>query len=148
MAETVAATPHTPHPAPHRERIGVFWLWFGIFAAPVAWNLQLLVATAFSGHLCYPDQYPLGPAQAGFHMSWVLAVIDVTGIMVALIALTVASVNWRRVHQEKEGSGQHLLDAGEGRTRFMAMLGIANSLLFLLALIFASFNLFFFPMCP
>jgi hypothetical protein len=30
----------------------------------------------------------------------------------------------------------------------MAMLGIANSLLFLVALIFASLNLFFFPMCP
>lgn len=147
MAETVAASSHTPHPAPHRERIGVFWLWFGIFAAPIAWNLQLLIATSFSGHLCYPYQEPLGP-QVGHHLSWVLAVIDIIGIIISLIALAVAGINWGRVRREKEGSGQHLLDAGEGRTRFMAMLGIANSLLFLLALIFASLQLFFFPMCP
>lgn len=146
MAGTVAASSRTPHPAPHRERASVFWLWFGIFAAPIAWNLQLLIATAFSGHLCYPYQDPLGP-QAGQHLSWVLALIDVLGIIVALIALGVASGNWRRVRQEKEGGGQHALDAGEGRTRFMAILGIANSLLFLVALIFASLQLFFLPMC-
>jgi hypothetical protein len=147
MAETVAAHSSTPHPAPHRERTSVFWLWFGIFAAPIAWNLQLLIATAFSGHLCYPDQDPLGP-EAGQHLSWVLGLIDVLGIVLALIALAVASASWRRVRHEKGGGKRHLLDAGEGRTRFMAMLGIANSLLFLVALIFASLNLFFFPMCP
>lgn len=147
MAETVAAPSGTPHPAPHRERASLFGLWFGIFAAPVAWNLQLLVATAFSGHLCYPDQELLGP-QTGQHLSWVLGLIDVLGIILALVALGIASGNWRRVRQEKGGGGRHLLDAGEGRTRFMAMLGIANSLLFLVALIFASLNLFFFPMCP
>jgi hypothetical protein len=147
MAERIAAQSGTPHPAPHRERAGLFGLWFGIFAAPIAWNLQLLVATAFSGHLCYPDQSQLGP-QVGAHLSWVLALIDVLGIMVALVALGVAIGNWRRVRQEKGGSGRHLLDEGEGRTRFMAMLGIVNSLLFLVALIFASLNLFFFPLCP
>jgi hypothetical protein len=147
MAETVAAQSSTPHPAPHRGRTSLFWLWFGIFAAPVAWNLQLLIATAFSGHLCYPDQDPLGP-EVGQHLSWVLGLIDVLGIIVALVALGVAIGSWRRVRGEKAGGGRHLLDAGEGRTRFMAMLGIANSLLFLVALIFASFNLFFFPMCP
>lgn len=147
MAERIAAASDTPHPAPHRERAGLISLWFGIFAGPVAWNLQLLIATAFSGHLCYPDQQPLGP-QTGQHLSWVLGLIDVLGIIVALAALGVAAGNWRRVRTEKQGSGRHLLDAGEGRTRFMAMLGIINSLLFLVALIFASLNLFFFPMCP
>jgi hypothetical protein len=147
MAETVAASSNTPHPAPHRDRTNLFSLWFGIFAAPVAWNLQLLIATAFSGHLCYPDQDPLGP-EVGRHLSWVLGLIDVLGMVLALVALAVAIGNWRRVRREKGGGGRHLLDAGEGRTRFMAMLGIANSLLFLVALIFASLNLFFFPMCP
>ena len=147
MAETVAASSSTPHPAPHRDRIGVFWLWFGIFAAPVAWNLQLLVASAFSGHLCYPYQDPLGPT-AGQHLSWVLAAIDAAGIIVSLIALAVASANWGRVRREKQGGAEHAMDAGEGRTRFMAVLGIANSLLFLLALVFASLQLFFLPLCP
>jgi hypothetical protein len=147
MAETVAASSNTPHPAPHRARTNLISLWFGIFAAPVAWNLQLLIATAFSGHLCFPDQELLGP-DVGRHLSWVLGLIDVLGMVLALVALAVAIGNWRRVRQEKGGSGRHLLDAGEGRTRFMAMLGIANSLLFLVALIFASLNLFFFPMCP
>lgn len=147
MAETVAASSRTPHPAPHRERASLFWLWFGIFAAPVAWNLQLLVATAFSGHLCYPYQDPLGPT-AGQHLSWVLAAIDAAGIIVSLIALAVASANWGRVRREKQGGAEHAMDAGEGRTRFMAVLGIANSLLFLLALVFASLQLFFLPLCP
>jgi hypothetical protein len=147
MAETATTHSNTPHPAPHRDRVGVVGLWFGIFAAPVAWNLQLLIATAFSGHLCYPNTDPLGP-QVGQHLSWVLGLIDVLGIVAALLALGVATTNWRRVRQEKGGGGHHLLDAGEGRTRFMAMLGIINSLLFLVALVFASFNLFFFPLCP
>jgi hypothetical protein len=147
MAERIAAASETPHPAPHRTRARLFWLWFGIFAAPLAWNLQLLIGSAVSGHVCYPALDPLGP-QAGGQFPWQMGVVDVLCIVVALVALAVSVVHWRRVHEEKQGGGGHLLDQGEGRTRFMAMLGILNSLLFLVALLFASAHLFFFPPCP
>ncbi|HEY3644262.1 MAG TPA: hypothetical protein VGM16_02900 [Gammaproteobacteria bacterium] len=147
MAERITPASETSHPAPHRDRTSLFWLWFGIFAAPVAWNLQLLIATAVTGHACYPATDPLGP-EAGAHLSGLMGWIDAIGVLIAIVALLVSIVHWRKVRREKQGTGQHLLDQGEGRTRFMAMLGILNSLLFLLALLFASANLFFFTPCP
>ena len=147
MAERITPASDTPHPAPHRERTRLFWLWFGIFAGPVAWNLQLLIASAITGHACYPAMDPLGPP-AGRHLAPLMACIDAIGIVIAVAALLVSIGHWRRVRHEKQGTGQHLLDEGEGRTRFLAMLGILNSLLFLVALLFASANLLFFSPCP
>ena len=146
MADRIVPASDTPHPAPHRERTRLFWLWFGIFAAPVAWNLQLLFASAIAGHVCYPAMDPLGP-QVGAHLGWLFGLIDLIGIAIAIAALVVSIVHWARVREEKHGTGRHLLDQGEGRTRFMAMLGILNSCLFLVALLFASAHLFFFPLC-
>jgi hypothetical protein len=45
--------------------------------------------------------------------------------------------NWQRAGAEKAGSAHHLLEGGDGRTRFMSMVGMISSGLFLLAVIFA-----------
>jgi hypothetical protein len=134
------------HPAPHRGRVSLVTLLFGVFAAPVAWNLQLLFEAAISGHVCYPKDTPLSGVGAGAH-GWALG-IDVLCLILALVALGVSLRSWREVRAEKRGSGHHLLDAGEGRTRFLAMLGILNSCLFLLAILFASAGGFVFPFFP
>lgn len=132
------------HPAPHRNRVPFAILILGIFVAPVAWDLQILIGSALAGHICYPAgeqlQVPLWGGQF-----WTLLIIDIIGIVGSLVGLGLALGAWGRVRQER--ADHDVLDVGEGRTRWMAMAGILVSCLFLLALIFASAQIFFFPLC-
>jgi hypothetical protein len=50
--------------------------------------------------------------------------------------------NWQISGAEKAGSALHLLEGGDGRTRFMAMVGMISSGLFLLA-VFAALAAFY-----
>ncbi|MGH7634970.1 MAG: hypothetical protein ACRENC_14640, partial [Gemmatimonadaceae bacterium] len=55
--------------------------------------------------------------------------------------------SWRLTKGEHRGGHGALLDAGEGRTRFMAYAGMLSSGLFALAIILSSFALFIVPAC-
>jgi hypothetical protein len=130
------------HPAPHRGRVGLAALLFGIAAAPAAWNAQLLFSVALSGHACYPRNKLLAaPLWSGL---WsILLAISVLAIVGGLVAWR----SWRRTRKERPGSAHHLLESGDGRTRFMAMCGILTSVLFLVALVFGTAALFLVPLC-
>jgi hypothetical protein len=134
------------HPAPHRARVGLAALLFGIAAAPAAWDAQLMLSVALSGHACYPRERLLAaPLWSGL---WsILLAISVGGIGIALAGGVVALRSWRRTRAERPGSGHHLLESGDGRTRFMAMCGLLTSAVFLLALIFGTAALFVVPLC-
>ena len=103
-----------PHPAPQRERVGAFAIWFAIVAAPLAWNLQLLFNAA---------------------------------IAICVLAGIVATRNWRLTREEKPGSAHHLIEAGDGRTRFMAMVGLLCSGLFGLAVLLSAGMISVVPVC-
>jgi hypothetical protein len=134
------------HPASHRHRVGLAALFFGLAAAPVAWNAQLLFGVALSAHACYPRDVPLIlPIWSGL---WgILLAIDVAGIVLAIIGGIVSFRSWRLTFDEAPGSAHHLLDVGEGRTRFLAMFGILTSFLFTIALLFATASVFVVPIC-
>jgi hypothetical protein len=68
----------------------------------------------------------------------ILLAISVAGIVLAIVGGLVAWRSWRRTREERPGSAHHLLDRGDGRTRFMAMCGILTSVLFLVALVFGT----------
>jgi len=73
--------------------------------------------------------------------------IDVVAIAIGIAAGLVAWRTWQRTQQEA-GAGAHtLIDAGEGRTRFLALCGVLASAGFLLALVFASVGLIVVPAC-
>ena len=55
--------------------------------------------------------------------------------------------SWRKTFDERADSAHHLLDRGEGRTRFMAMAGMLTSALFLIALVFGTAALCLVPLC-
>jgi hypothetical protein len=134
------------HPAPHRGRIGLATLLFGISAAPAAWNVQLLFSVALSGRNCYPHANPLAaPLWNGLRP--VLFAISLAAIVLAIIGGLVALRSWRKTFDESAGSAHHLLDRGEGRTRFMAMAGMLVSALFLIALAFGTAALCLVPLC-
>lgn len=134
------------HPAPHRYRVGLTALFFGLAAAPVAWNAQLLFSVALSAHACYPRDVPL--LLPIWSKLWgILLVIGGIGIVLAIAGGLVSWRNWRRTFEEAAGSAHHLLDVGEGRTRFLAMFGMLTSFLFTLALLFATAGVFVVPLC-
>lgn len=146
MAANILPPLRINHPAPHRGRVGLAALLFGIAAAPVGWNVQLLLSVALSGRACYPNDKPLGVPLYG-DLSPILLAISVFGIILALAGGWVAWRSWRQTRNERAGSVHHLLDGGDGRTRFMAMCGLITSTLFLVALIFGAAAFYMVPLC-
>jgi hypothetical protein len=135
------ATPQQqPHPAPHRDRLSLAAAWFAILAAPVAWSVQLLVNAPLVAHACYPHDEPLAtPALS--HLLAAAGWVEGLALALCLAGGAMALRNWRRTRNERPGTAHHLIEGGDGRSRFMAMAGLLTSSLFLIGVIFAAFNL-------
>jgi len=132
------ANPGRPgHPAPSRDKVSPFLVWFGLFGAAAAWTVQLIADYAIAAHGCFPRSVPLTEPVWG-HATltiWLFA-ISILAIIVAALALAAAFVAWHRTSDEMGGEGHWALDTGEGRTRFMAAAGMMASSVFLLAILF------------
>lgn len=142
MAEQPLPVTNIMHPAPHRHRVGLLALYFGIFGAPLAWNVELLVGTALTGHQCFPRYVPRALPMWTGTWSFVLG-MNIVAFVLAIAAALVAWRSWRRTGDEKPGSAH----SGEGRTRFMALSGLLSSGLFLLALLFTLGVILLVPVC-
>ena len=134
------------HPAPHRARVGAGAIWFAILAGPMAWSAQLLVNSTIAAHGCFPHDMPLSASVWGNARSVMLG-IEIGALVVCVLAALGGWRNWLRTRGEKQGSAHHLLEGGDGRTRFMAMVGLMTSGLFLVAVAFATLNLAAVPAC-
>jgi hypothetical protein len=122
------------HPSPHRHRLSLWAAWFGILGAPVAWSLQQLINPPMFAHGCFPKDAPL--TESIWRNSGSVAfTVELAALLVCVLSGVVAWRNWQRTRGEKEGSGHHLIEAGDGRSRFMAMVGMICSGLFLLAVV-------------
>jgi hypothetical protein len=147
-AATASSSPmhRQPHPSPHRAKVGAFPIWFAIVAAPLAWNLQLLFNVALVAHGCYPHDEPRSEPLWN-HLATATTAIEAIAMAVCVVAGLVAWRNWRRTREEAAGSAHHLIEGGDGRTRFMAMVGILCSGLFGLAVLFSAGLLAVVPPC-
>ena len=146
MAEDHLPQLGVTHPAPHRDRVGVGALWFGIAAAPLAWTVQQILSSTLAGYACYPHADPrTSPLWNG--LSPLLLAICAAAFAIALSGSGVAWNSWRQTHAERPGSVHHLMETGDGRTRFMAMCGMVTSTLFLIALAFGATALFVVHLC-
>ncbi|MGZ5622073.1 MAG: hypothetical protein ACXWFG_14535, partial [Methylobacter sp.] len=144
MVENASTDP--VHPSPQREEISPTSLWFGILGAPLAWMSLELVFYVLTTAICDAD----APSTIVAHTDAVwrsLLPINLLAALVALFAAGVAVYNWRKVRHEMSGSAHHLLEVGEGRTRFLAMFGLLTSIGFLVGLIFMAVTLFLVPLC-
>ena len=121
-ADSVSAPRPQPHPAPHRARVGPWSTWFAIVGAPMAWSLQLLINFSFTAHDCFPHDVPLALPRWS-HLKAAATGVEALAAVICLVALLVAWLNWRRTRAEKAGNANHLVESGDGRTRFMAMCG-------------------------
>ena len=135
-----------PHPAPHRARVGHWTTWFAILGAPLAWTLQLLVNASLAGYACYPHDVPLA-TPLWPHLVGIAAGVEAVAIGICIAAGIASWLNWRRSRGEKLGDAHHVVQSGDGRTRFMAMVGMLTSALFLIATAFAALNLTTVPAC-
>jgi hypothetical protein len=134
------------HPSPHRDRVSPWAMWFCILGAPVAWSVQQLVNAPLFAHGCYPKDVPLA-SPIWTNAGGVALSVELIAMVVCVVAGLLAWRNWGRTRAEKEGSGHHLMEAGDGRSRFMAMVGLICSGLFLLATIFATGLLYMVQPC-
>jgi len=146
MAEITASHGDASHPAPQRDRVGLVLLLFGVAIAPIAWSLQLQLGYGFASHGCYPVDAPLSaPLWQSLRPS--LIALSVLAILLGISGIAVSIRSWKRTRREKPGSGQELLSAGEGRTRFLAMSGMLVSGLFIIAVVLETIVLLLSPVC-
>lgn len=140
------APPSGAHPSPLRHRVSPWAMWFGILGGPVAWSLQQLVNAPLFAHGCYPADVPLAaPIWAGSVA--VAMTVEAVAVVVCLAAGWVAWRSWRLMREEKGGSGHHVMESGDGRSRFMALVGLLCSGLFLLGILFATGFLYVLRSC-
>lgn len=142
MSEPLTAANRIEQPEPARRRVGLLALAFGLVGAPLAWNIELLVGTAFSGHQCYPRYLPLAvPLWTG--TGGLLLAMSLLALALGVAAALVSWRSWTRTRDVEPGGGH----GANGRTRFMALSGLLTSGLFLIALVFTIAAVTLVPLC-
>ena len=137
---------HQPHhPAPHRHR-ATWTLGFALLAAPMAWLIQTSANYGLSSHACYPAAEPLHMMTASWQWPAVLA-INIIAILLAAAAALIAFGTWRRTREEAAGDAPEVLEAGEGRTRFLSLWGSLAGAGFTIATLFSLIALMGVPPC-
>ena len=130
------------HPAPHRNKVSLGLLWFGLCGAPLAWIGLEMFSYVLSMGVCTAQS----DAHTGATWGAMLAASIIAGL-IALASIVVAVNNWRKTRHESQGSAHNLLEVGEGRTRFLAMFGLLTSAGFIVAFIFSATTLLVIPLC-
>jgi hypothetical protein len=142
MSDEMIAYSAAGHPGKHRGRVSLGALMFGLFAAPIVWAGNLMVTYALASHACYPGDQPLARAIDGFDFAWPLILACyLVSLAVCAAGFAVSLRNWRIVGSESDGHLHHLTDIGEGRTRFLGIIGMGFSLLFFGAVLFGALTM-------
>jgi hypothetical protein len=148
MADDVIAYSRAEHPALHRERVSLASLFFGLFASSIVWAGNLMICYGLAAHACYPGHDPLGYAIHGFGFAWPLTIAcHVITLAVCVAAGAVSYVNWTTTGHETEGHIHHLMEKGEGRTRYLSLIGMCFSGLFFGATLISILIFAFEPLC-
>ncbi|MCB8837143.1 hypothetical protein [Aurantimonas sp. VKM B-3413] len=135
------------HPAPDRERTSGGLLLAGFAGGPVAWSLQLLAGAAISGAVCIGgDGARLGTSEAGW-APFVIVAVNVAAIVIGLASLMISYRGFSRTGRGEPGSAGGVMEAGEGRTRFLSIWAIWTSILFILAILFNAIAFFWTSLC-
>ena len=134
------------HPAQARQSLSLSALWFGILAAPLAWSSQELFGYFIASRVCEMKS-STSAASVGLATSPWFSGLSLVTYVIAFAGLWVAIANWRKTREEHRGSGHHLLELGEGRTRFMSMCGFLASIAAVIGLIFITTQMVAAPLC-
>lgn len=144
---TNAAVENPEHPAPHRQLAGTWKLGFAVLGAPLAWATEQIVNYVIVSHACAPGRGAAATDPDFGAVRLIDIAINILGVAVALAATITAWRIWRAVRREVEGDDQALVDVGEGRTRFIAMWGLAGGVYFTAAALTTTAALVLTPVC-
>jgi len=130
-------TQEVAHPAPEQNRVSPYTLWAGLLLAPLAFSVQVICSYPVASDLCRRGDNPL---------AWLVA-INVATVLIAAAGVLAAWASWRHTRGEKSGGAEATAERGDGRTRFLAQLGLISSALLLLAVLVQFSSLVFFGPC-
>ena len=148
MTDEVISYSAARHPAQHRERVSLTALFFGLFAPPIVWAGNLMVTYALAVHACYPGPEPLDDVIQGFGFAWPLMLgCYLLTLIICSAAGAVSYRTWTITGRETEGHVHHLMEKGEGRTRYLALIGISFSVLFFSVTLIGVIIFAFEPLC-
>lgn len=148
MAENIVASIGASHPAPHRDRVSLLALGFGFFGGPAAFLIQLVMNYGFASHACFPSERPHTAPISGWGGVWsLLLILNIAALLVAIAAGAVSWSSWRATREEVSGESGGLIEAGEGRTRFLSVWGILTGFGFALAVLFDLISVIGAPVC-
>ena len=136
------------HPSPHADRLGGADIAFALFGGVAAWAMQLAVNYGVASHACFPRA---GGTRLE-RIDWAsvvspLVLVNFAAVVLAVAAVLLAWRNWRTTRDEHHGGRHHLLETGEGRSRFLAACGIGMGLFFLLVILANAVSLFMVSPC-
>jgi hypothetical protein len=113
------------HPAPHRGRVSLAKLVFGVVGGPLAWFVQFNAGYALASWPCFPaDQRRSSPLEGYAWSTSAMIGALIGAVLVALAALWVSWHSLQRTREEGAGDHRHLMEVGAGRTRFLALWGV------------------------
>ena len=147
MASSDSRAFNIGHPAPHRGQIGLGWLMTALMAAPIAWSIQLLVIYGVASSACGPDRPQGAGARDLGALVWLLPAVNVAALIAAALAIGLSFSHLRRTRSEHADQAGGMMDAGEGRTRFLSIWAVWTSVLFLLAIAFNTVSAFWTGLC-
>ncbi len=143
-----AALPEAQHPAPQRGNVSTVALFAGLFASPLAWGLQLVTNYSLAAHACYPGDLPLHDVAPGVHSTRaIILLLNLLAMVPALGGATLSYQHWRATRGEQRGEAEHAIEAGEGRTRFLALWGVMAGIGFFIGILFNTLALLMVPTC-
>jgi hypothetical protein len=146
MTQTIVSA--QGHPSSHRDRVGIIAALFGVFGGPFAWALQLNINYALASHACFPHAEARSSVLPGWHgFSWALGTVDIVALGLSLAAAVISWRSWQSTREEHHGGVGTLLEAGEGRTRFLAICGLMSAFGFAAAILFNLIAVLTVPPC-
>lgn len=118
------------HPDPHRDSASLGTLLYALFMPAIAWAGDLILDYALVGHACYPAGNQLGNPLPG--LRWVhqgTLIFHLVALVLIASGILVSYYCWRRTGP-RGGHAHDLLEHGEGRTRYLALVGLGFGAMF------------------
>ena len=114
-------------------------MWFGLFAAPVAWTAQHVAGIAMTIGECHDNT--AGPG-VGIDVDVWVAVVTAAAALVALLGLLSAIAAWRSARDADDSDAPPA-----GRVHFLGIVGLAISPLFLAIILMSGLGTIFLSQC-
>jgi hypothetical protein len=136
------------HPAPHRQSVGVWTILYGVFVSGIVWAGHLMLSYALAAHACYPGTIPLARPDSGAGWAWPLILgLDLLALCLIASGFWISWRMWMLTGQDAHGHAHHLMEVGEGRTRFLGIVGMAFAMLFFFITASDTISLAMVPIC-